>query len=165
MLIVILFCSAHTNFMCRLVFRWTLLFNHLFLISKNCGPNRGIHKLSSPEATMQIWISVFQRVPSAAAQLWLLSAASAQLFLWSLPSYQALTLKGCMAFLRLSEDSPSIPSWPCMNKIHIRLLPECWSICYWARIPPWCHLFSFETMSIKIHLVICTKTPPLPPNL
>lgn len=125
MLSVILFWSAHSNFMYRLALVGALHFNHLFLICKNFGPNiEEFTKLGSTEATTQICISVFQRALSAAAQLWLLSAASAWRFLWLLPNYPALTLKGCMACLRLSEGSPSIPSWPWVNKTHIRLLPE-----------------------------------------
>lgn len=122
---VILFCSAHNNFKYRLVLIGTLYFNHLFLICKNGGPNiKEFTKLGSTEATTQICISVFQRALSAAAHWWLLSAASARRFLWLLPRHPALTWKGCTACLKLSEGSPSIPSWPWVNKTHIRLLPE-----------------------------------------
>lgn len=144
--------------MYRLALIGALYFNHLFLISKNCGPNiEEFTKLGSTEVTTQICISVFQRALSAAARSWLLSAASAWRFLWLLPRHPALTLKGCTACLRLSEGSPSIPSWPWVNKTRIRLRPEpISSLKQNTSTAPSLH--SWDYLSIKTHVLICTQT-------
>ena len=64
---------------------------------------------------------VFQRAPSAAAQQWPPSAASARLLPQSRPKHLAGTWKGCTACRKLFADSASIPFWPCGNQTHIRI--------------------------------------------
>lgn len=61
-----------------------------------------------------------------------------------------MTWKGCTACLRLSEDSPSIPSWPWVNKTHRSL-----RVCLWAELEPVSRVCPLKHVYLFFFLRIC----------